>query len=271
MRMKYDRNQLLVTLQDKWALKSYATDRGAQVSKLLHVTEHPEDMPFDNLPQTCFIKANHGCKMNIVRIHGRLYPYLDGKHLWTSDGNLETPTKLAPYLISRDECIKLCSQWLRERHVEIEWAYQHIQPKIIVEEWLTSNPQSRMDGFCLFVINGKVALIKKWYEKKGYYSRNWESLGKYVEGTQVAFPLPNCPPNIPSMIEVSEALAADIDMLRVDFVDTEGGPRLIETAVYSMSGAPHTPTPHHPTNVYLGRLWKVDQTHFIKKIPMRSD
>src|SRR5690606_10919782 len=77
-RMRRDRRPLLVTLQDKFAVRHYAAERGVATAPLLHVTGHPEDIPFESLPDQYMIKANHGCAWNIMGSKGQLHRYADG-------------------------------------------------------------------------------------------------------------------------------------------------------------------------------------------------
>ena len=66
-RMKYDRNPLLTRLQDKLAVKKYAAEMGVPSAKVLFETQNPATIPFDELPEKCFIKANHGRNCNILK------------------------------------------------------------------------------------------------------------------------------------------------------------------------------------------------------------
>ena len=61
-RMKFDRNPLLVTLQDKYRVREYARLKGVKIAKLLYVTDRPKTIPFGELPKNYLIKANHGYK-----------------------------------------------------------------------------------------------------------------------------------------------------------------------------------------------------------------
>lgn len=72
-RMKYDRNPLITWLQDKLAVKKYAAKMGVPSAKVLFETVKPETIPFDELPEKCFIKANHGRNWNILKYEGRFW------------------------------------------------------------------------------------------------------------------------------------------------------------------------------------------------------
>ena len=72
-RMRHDRNPLFVTVQDKYKVKEYAQKRSVRTAELLYVTDKPETIPFDSLPENYFVKANHGCDWNILCKAGKLY------------------------------------------------------------------------------------------------------------------------------------------------------------------------------------------------------
>src|SRR6266542_3004926 len=104
-RMRFDRNPLFVTVQDKFKVKEYAKRLGVRTAELLYVTDDPETIPFDSLPEDYFVKANHGCDWNILCKAGKLYIYKDGS-VFIGHENL------GPHNITRERCISICSNWL---------------------------------------------------------------------------------------------------------------------------------------------------------------
>ena len=73
-RMKYDRNPLLVTLQNKYKVREYARSKGVKTATLLYATDRPETIPFGELPQHYLIKANHGTTQGIIFGELTIYP-----------------------------------------------------------------------------------------------------------------------------------------------------------------------------------------------------
>ncbi len=77
--MKYDRNPLLTRLQDKLAVKIFGSEMGVTSTEVVFVTQNPENIPFENLPEKCFIKANHGRNWNILKCGESYFDFLDGE------------------------------------------------------------------------------------------------------------------------------------------------------------------------------------------------
>ncbi len=119
-RMRHDRNPLLVTVQDKYALREYAAARGVRTPRLLHVAGGVEGIPFDRLPADCFIKVNNACARNILRAGGRYYLFGDGRELLDRGGALDE-ARAAPLQLSPEACIDRCREWLGMSYREEEW------------------------------------------------------------------------------------------------------------------------------------------------------
>jgi hypothetical protein len=80
---------------------------------LLYVTDKPETIPFDDLPEEYIIKSNHASGWNMI------------------------VEKTSPP-VNRKQIIAQCRKWLSKpyglkRH---EWAYQKIKRKIVIEKLL---------------------------------------------------------------------------------------------------------------------------------------
>ena len=156
-RMRYDRNPLLVVVQDKYQVKKYAKDRGVQTSKPLFVTSNPDEIPFQQLPENCFIKINNGCRWNIASIDSKFYLYGDGRKLTASTGKFN-PNLAQP--LSEDEVRTFCRKWLKASPaVPKQWAYHQIPPKIFGEEFLIARKDTELFDYRLYTFNGVVRAI----------------------------------------------------------------------------------------------------------------
>jgi len=66
--MLHYRNPLLVQLADKYAVREYIAKTIGEnyLPRLLGVWERPEDIDPATLPNRFVLKANHGCRMNLL-------------------------------------------------------------------------------------------------------------------------------------------------------------------------------------------------------------
>ena len=260
-RMQHDRNPLFITLQDKYKVRQYAESKQVSTPKLLYVTKKPESIPFDSLPDSYFIKANHGWQWNILCFNSRYYLFGNGEDLVNSDGtfiNLETAPK---YEISKLGVIQQCNTWLKSRHNPKEWAYQHISPVIIVESLILPKDSSHLRDYRMYTFHGKVKAISigsAIYRKTKvniFFDTKWKPipLSKYKE--KLPDILPEKPNSLDEMISAAERLGEDIDFARIDLYDTKKEVLLGEVTIYPEAGNIDSPTTCPLFNTWLGNQW----------------
>lgn len=129
-----------------------------------------------------------------------------GEYIVLPTGSAEERTTMASWLKS--------NLYLRTR----EWNYQHLKPKIIVEELVFD--QENVQEFKIFCRNGVAKVILTIEEshtdaRKSFFSRDW----KYLEVKNLQSPSDRhspMPPNLTKMIEISEQLAAPFSSIRID-------------------------------------------------------
>lgn len=218
----YDRNPLLPIVADKYRVRFYLKEvLGKENAKrilvpLLYVTDRPETIPFNNLPQEYIIKPNH----------------TSGKYIIVEKNNRINPQSI----------IEQCRQWLRkpygvEKH---EWAYQKIERKIVIEELLRDSNGRIPDDYKFFIIHGKCHLIEFISERFknmniDFYSPEWNYLDIKRKGWDRAG-YQSKPENLESMIRLSELLGTPFDSIRVDLYSFDGKIYFGELTNYSASG-----------------------------------
>lgn len=259
--MLHDRNPLFITLQDKYRVRQYAESKGVSTPELLYVTDRPESIPFESLPDSYFIKANHGWQWNILCFNSRYYRFGNGEELVNSDGtfiNLEAAPK---YEISKLGVIQQCNIWLKSKHRPKEWAYHHIPPAIIVERLLVPKDISHLRDYRMYTFDGKVksisigsAIYRKTKENI-FFDTEWKPipLTRYKENLPNI--MPEKPESLGEMISAAERLGEDIDFVRIDLYDTEEGVVLGEVTIYPEGGSPSSPTICPVFNTWLGDQW----------------
>lgn len=259
-RMRLDRNSLFVTFVDKYLIKDYCAKLGIKTAPLLFATKQPAEIPFDELPDNYFIKANHASGWNLICLHKQLYRFGSGEELLGENGSFQEAN--SPLRISREECIALCTKWVNTKYTQIEWAYNCVEPYIIVEEVLDVPKIEELFDYRLYTFNGIVKCIafgSPVYRKKGlnaFFDAEWKPfpLSAYCE--LLPDPLPLKPARFDEMKTIAERVGKGIDFLRIDLYDTNQGVMLGEVTVYPDAGEFNTPTDCRTFNAWLGKQWK---------------
>ena len=257
-RMKHDRNPLFIQIQDKYAVKDYAQARGIRTAELYYVTEQPDSIPFDTLPENFFIRANHGCGWNILCKEGIIYYYKSGEDLGNRD--------MSKYIITQNDCIQFCKTWLNSIYSKSQWAYQHIKPRIIVEELLMPRVGDVLIDYRCFTFNGKVIAINEDSPLHNmvegvFVDANWQpfDIPKHIEKPPV--PFPERPETLDEIVAAAETLGQGLDFARIDIYDTTRGITLGEITIYPWGGELNTPTTDPELNQWLGDHWALPEQH----------
>jgi hypothetical protein len=254
--MRHDRNPLFIELADKYKVKSYVESRGVQTAELYYVTDDPETIPFDTLPETYFIKANHGSLWNILCKKGEFYLFGNGEHF-------SGLNDISNYKLTREECIQTCKLWLKSTYSKREWAYKRIPPKIIIEEVLVQRGGGEFKDYKFHVFGGTVkavAIICATSRRNNeilYLDRGWQTLKLEPHGKKVPASIPEKPDNYHEMVEIAESLAHGLDYVRIDLYNTTRGIVFGEMTFYPHGGWPGKPSSDQAFNQWLGDQWKL--------------
>lgn len=236
----YDRNPLLSVVTDKYRVREYLRyilgEKGAQdiLVPLLYVTDKPETIPFDNLPEEYIIKPNHA----------------SGRHIIIEKSSV----------VNRRQIIVQCRKWLSQPYglKAHEWAYQRINRKIVVEKLLRDENGRLPADYKFFIFHGKCHLILVVYERfvdksVGYYTPGWDLLDVRDKDKQATYR--QRPENLDVMIGLAELLGAHFDAIRVDLYLINNKIYFSELTNYSFSGrSALTPRSY---DYELGSKWKI--------------
>jgi len=191
-------HRLAPLVADKWRVRQYVAERGLAhiLNEVYFVTDDPDKIPFDDLPDRFAIKANHGCSWNIL---------------------VNDKTAL-----NRQETIKLCRKWLSSKYsrtnVNDETHYDSITPLLLVEKFIGTGPVGVLLDYKFLCFHGKVHCIyvvdKAGHSTLNCYNTRWEDLAiRYVHPIGKGVPRPAI---LPEMIDIAERLSRDFDFCRVD-------------------------------------------------------
>lgn len=214
----YDSTPLKTQLADKYRVRPWIEEKIGEkyLVPLLGVWDDPEEIDFDALPNRFVLKANHGCKWNII----------------VKDKNK----------LDINKAKKQLKKWLNTNYAfcsGFELLYKDIEPKIIAEEYLENDGD--LYEYKVWCFHGKAHYIMFLSErekglKMNFYDTNWN-----LQPFRYSFPGTNKiiekPDNLNEIIRLAEICAKDFNHVRVDFYRlNDGSLKFAEMTFSSYSG-----------------------------------
>lgn len=200
----FDRTDLHTTVADKYKVRAYVTEKiGKQyLIPLLYHTKNAFDIKPENLPDSNFIlKTNHDSSGGVI---------------------VKDKASMDWSMIQ-----KRFKRLLKENffYATREWQYKNIEPRIIVEELLTTEEGNIPNDYKLHCFNGKLAFIHIDIDRYGdrrrnLYDANWDFIPcvwRYENGK-----MEKKPDLFEEMKILAETLAQDFAYARVDFYLVKG-------------------------------------------------
>lgn len=250
-----DRNPLLTVTADKYAVRSYIKEAlGEELASktlipLYHVTDNPEDIPFDSLPEKFVVKPNHGSQMHLI--------VKDKKN------------------ISPDQIVQECKKWLKVQYglYGHEWAYRNIKKNIIVEKLLETSDGSLPLDYKFYCFNGKCKVIRVTKNRfgneinAGYFDTQWNLLNAGLPGYN-SYNMFDKPSNIADIIDLAEKLSQPFDYVRVDLYNVDSRIYFGELTHYEASGFGRFEP--EDFDFKLGEYWTLEP-YYWRKFEMNQD
>jgi len=198
-RKLFDRRPYLSLTSDKFAVREYARGiLGEDLTpELYYRTTDPQTIPFASLPPRFVVKGTHGSGWNVIV------------------GDART--------VDRSAIIATCERWMRSNYGRRrdEWAYEQIQPQIIVEELLDDGSGRPPRDIKVLVFHQRVRVVQVDEDRFGDHRRRFFDTRWNVLPIHDHVPLMNGAVEKPSRLEdivrYAEALARDTDFVRIDF------------------------------------------------------
>lgn len=194
----YDQRPIKTKLADKYEVREWVRDTIGEeyLIPLLGVWDNFEQIDFNQLPDKFVLKATHGCGCNIV---------VDDK------STLDLHKAKVKF-----------EKWYRTNYAYNtgELHYEKIKPRIIAEQYL-ENEGGDLYDYKVFCFNGKVKYIMYLCDRKNglkmaFYNSNWEKQPFTYSYPQMEEDVekPSC---LKELIEISEKMAKEFEIVRVDF------------------------------------------------------
>jgi hypothetical protein len=154
-----------------------------------------------------------------------------------------------------------CANWMGQRfgHHLGEWLYSKIEPRILVEPFISHDRMLPWD-YKLWVFRGKVEFIhvdtdRETAPKRAFFDRDWKPLPFAIDldgHPRELREIPR-PASLEKMIAAAETLAEDLPFVRIDLYEVDGQPRFGEMTFYPRSGFGKFDPPEYDR--IIGALW----------------
>ncbi len=234
----YDSTPIKTRLADKYLVREWVKEKiGEQyLIPLLGVYDKFEDIDFDKLPNQFVIKCNHGSGWNII-VKDKLKLDLQ-----------ETKEKL--------------DKWLSENFAfkyGYELHYRDIQPKIIIEQYVTNDNQNLYD-YKFWCFNGEVKYMQFRDDfstnlKMVFYDLNWNKQSFYYDHPLYEQELKK-PDNFDEMVKIARKCCQNFAFVCVDLYRLNDGTiKFGEMTFTRSSGCAHWNDDKY--NLILGNMIKL--------------
>jgi hypothetical protein len=263
--MKKDRNPMLKVFSDKLLTREYVTKLGLNhiLPELYWSGDNLEELR-NILPnfQNFVLKPSEGSGATLICSDNIDEQGIKKFHFFNDPWHVYLYNSLN---FDSDRALYLCSKWLEEDYSERpdsfqEWGYSGYNQKILLEQLLVDHDDKLPKDYKVFVFHGSAKLIQVDYNRfsnhtRAFFTPNWEKLDLlclYAQSTIFEAK----PPELEKMLEHAEAIANEIDFLRVDFYISKDGIKFGETTIYPGGGVDQF-TPHG-FNQLIGSYWNLN-------------
>lgn len=221
----YDRSDLHTLVADKFTVRSYVAKKIGEkyLIPLLYHTKNASDLKPENLPDTSFIiKNNHD----------------SGGYLIVKDkSSVDWPKVQKQFKRNLKENFYYSTR---------EWQYKNIEPRIVVEELLSTENGEIPNDYKCHCFNGKLAFVhvdisRFGDRRRNLYDTNWNLIPcvwQYENGE-----LEKKPELFDQMKSLAETIAKDFIYARIDFYLVKGHIYFGEISFHHHSGTQKFKTP----------------------------
>ncbi len=224
------------TLADKAEVRHFVRERVGEkiLNKVYLVSENPNDIRFDDLPNAFIVKTTHGSGGNIIVRNKNEMNEADvraqiGEMLKCNFGHL----------------------------TKEEW-YLQIRPRFVIEELLMGDNNDIPFDYKFFCFHGECKYVQVNADRftnhrNSFYDMDWR-FQNFAVGLSQGTPISR-PSNFEEMKEVARVLAKGFDFVRVDLYSVQGRTRFGEMTF--TPGAGYGRFQPAAADFMLGSLWAV--------------
>lgn len=214
----YDHNPKYPILVDKYRMRDFVAKTIGEeyLFPLLGVWDHPEQIPWEELPNQFVLKCTHDSGGVVIC------------------RDKETVNRDLAYW-------KLFSAWSKNFYYQVrEWPYREVCPRIIAEPLMQEAGCEELRDYKLMVFNGTVqySFVCSNREKGlcvTFFDKQWQRMPFERHYPQDPHPIAR-PDSYEEMVRIAEQLAQGIPFVRVDFYEIDKHPYVGELTLYPGSG-----------------------------------
>ena len=269
-RMAHDTNPLWNRISDTVEAQAFADACGAKTLPALGTYLAVDDIDWENLPTTCFLRGSQEHSTCLLRYESRWFLYGNGDAFCDKDGHFQISECSARFLINDKDAKTIASMWLttsvRSKNSAMNSGY--VDPSIVVEPFLLNdNGQQPMKVrvYCFNGIPELIELISPTITRLGgcaLYTPEWTRVQQTVQcGIAPIFDFER-PSGFQDMIRDSMAVSSGIDHICIDFMVTQDGPAVHRLLCTPYRGQTGTPSRCPDVQKWLASLWNVDTTWY---------
>ena len=217
----YNRNPKQCVMVDKYAVKSYISERVGEeyIIPTLGVYDRFEDIDFEALPDQFVLKCTHDSGSTIICREKSLFNIRDAEQ------KIKKNLKNNLFWHGR------------------EWVYKDLKPRIIVEQYMKDDTNSTLTDYKFYCFNGtaKFLYISKDMNDRSkaamcFLTLDWE-LAEYERSDyKLLTEIPPRPYNLERMIEIAGELSNGFDFVRVDLYEINNKVYFSELTFFPASG-----------------------------------
>lgn len=196
---------ILHQLVDKYEVRGFVAKHAGEryLNTLYKVYNSPQEINFDQLPESFVIKVTHG-----------------------SGYNLLVPEKKK---LDRKYALKRLKKWYNEDYYKTtggEWAYKGVKPRIIAEQYLDDGKRAVINDYKVFCFNGtprfvQVDVNRGTENHRLYYDFEWKKQPFYRNATGFSEIEVEKPFSLEEMKTVAANISEGFPFVRVDFYEVD--------------------------------------------------
>ena len=269
-RMAHDTNPLWNRISDTVEAQAFADACGAKTLSALGTYQSVDDIDWENLPATCFLRGSQEHSTCLLRYESRWFLYGNGDAFCDKNGHFQITECSARFLINDKDAKTIASMWLttsvRSKNPAMNSGY--VDASIVVEPFFLDDNGQQLVKYRVYCFDGipeLIELISPTITRLGgcaLYTPEWTRVQQTVQcGIAPIFDFER-PSGFQDMIRDSMAVSSGIDHICIDFMVTQDGPAVHRLLCTPYRGQTGTPSRCPDVQKWLASLWNVDTTWY---------